>query len=308
MQEGLIPFCTQIDQFLDHLALERRLSAATVAGRRRDLASFQKWCASVRLNRLDRIDSQSIRSYAARLRRDGRGPATIERHLSSLRAFFDYLLEQSALSFNPARDVRAPKKPRPLPKTLSREQAARAVESGPEDTDDLMAFRDHAIIELLYSSGLRRAELLGLDLHAFSSDFSEVRVTGKGSRQRIVPVGKAARSALRSWLAVRDNFAPSGESAFFVGRAGRRLAGSTLARQLHAWAQRAGLETRLHPHRLRHSFATHLLEESGDLRAVQEMLGHARLATTQIYTHVDFQRLAKAYDAAHPRARKKRQS
>lgn len=304
MREPAPGFEDALSRFLDHLRFERRLSPATVAGRRRDLSSFLTWCESVRIGGFERMDSQAIRSYASRLRRDGRDPATIERHLSSLRAWFGFALEQSWMQHNPGVEVRAPRKPRPLPKTLSREQAQRAVEA-PAADDSVEARRDRAILELLYSSGLRRAELLNLSCNDFAADGHEVRVTGKGSKQRVVPVGGPARDAIADWVRVRANLAAPGEKALFVGNNGSRLSASTLAHRLHYWAQRSGLETRLHPHRLRHSFATHLLEESSDLRAVQELLGHARLTTTQIYTHVDFQRLAGVYDAAHPRAKRK---
>jgi integrase/recombinase XerC len=291
-------------RFLDHLRFERRLSPATVEGRGRDLSSFLSWCATNRIDTFARLDAQVVRSYAARLRRDGRDPATLERHLSSLRSWFRFAIEQDWLVHNPATDVRAPKKSRALPKTLTREQARIAVEA-PAAEDSVEARRDRAILELLYSSGLRRAELLNLSHTDFSADGSEVRVTGKGSKQRLVPVGRPAREAIAEWLRVRANLAGAEEPALFVGSNGARLSASTLAHRLHYWARRSGLETVLHPHRMRHSFATHLLEESADLRAVQELLGHARLATTQVYTHVDFQRLASVYDAAHPRARRK---
>ncbi|MGH8516543.1 MAG: tyrosine recombinase XerC [Panacagrimonas sp.] len=304
MKDRAPVFAEALSRFLDHLRFERRLSPATVGGRRRDLSSFLTWCDSVRIVAFGRIDSQAVRSYAGRLRRDGRDPATLERHLSSLRAWFGFALEQGWIRHNPAVEVRAPKKPRPLPKTLSREQAQHAVEA-PAVEDSVEARRDRAILELLYSSGLRRAELLGLSCNDFAADGHEVRVTGKGSKQRVVPVGGPARDAIANWMRVRANLAAPGENALFVGNKGARLSASTLAHRLHYWARRSGLETRLHPHRLRHSFATHLLEESSDLRAVQELLGHARLTTTQIYTHVDFQRLAGVYDMAHPRAKRK---
>ena len=297
-------FADSLTRFLDHLRFERRLSPATVEGRGRDLSSFLSWCATNRIDTFARLDAQVVRSYAARLRRDGRDPATLERHLSSLRSWFRFAIEQDWLVHNPATDVRAPKKSRALPKTLTREQARIAVEA-PAAEDSVEARRDRAILELLYSSGLRRAELLNLSHTDFSADGSEVRVTGKGSKQRLVPVGRPAREAIAEWLRVRANLAGAEEPALFVGSNGARLSASTLAHRLHYWARRSGLETVLHPHRMRHSFATHLLEESADLRAVQELLGHARLATTQVYTHVDFQRLASVYDAAHPRARRK---
>lgn len=296
-----------IAAFLDFLRFERRLARASVEGRGRDLAAFAHWCEHAHLATLARLDTAAVRAYAAQLRRAGRGAATLERHLSSLRSWFAYAIEQGWLAQNPAAEVRAPRKPRALPKTLTREQARSAVEAPGED-EHVLARRDQAILELLYSSGLRRAELLGLRRADFTQDWSEVRVTGKGSRQRVVPVGAPARAALHAWEQVRAQVAHPQETALFVGQRGRALSASALAQRLHLWALRGGLPTRLHPHRLRHSFATHLLEESADLRAVQELLGHARLSTTQIYTHVDFQRLAQAYDSAHPRARRSRPS
>lgn len=292
-----------IARFLDHLRFERRLSPATLAGRSRDLSAFHSWCGTVQIHALTRIDVQAVRSYAARMRRDGRAAPTLERHLSSLRAWFAFCIEQEWLLHNPAAEVRAPRKARALPKTLTREQARSAVEAPGQD-QGLVATRDRAMLELLYSSGLRRAELLGLTRSDFSEDWSEVRVVGKGGKQRQVPVGRPAREALAQWMRVRAHLAGANETALFVGHRGARLSASALSQRLHHWALSAGLETRLHPHRLRHSFATHLLEESADLRAVQELLGHARLSTTQIYTHVDFQRLSKVYDSAHPRARR----
>lgn len=304
MKRAAPGFVDARSRFLDHLRFERRLSPATVAGRGRDLAHFLRWCDTSLITDFTRLDAQVVRSYVARLRRDDFEAATIERHLSSLRSWLGHAVEQDWIAHNPAVDVRAPRKPRPLPKTLTREQAKTAVEA-PAAEDSVLAIRDRAILELLYSSGLRRAELLNLRQEDFSQDVTEVRVTGKGSKQRIVPVGGPAREALAHWSRVRSMLAGPTESALFVGKGGARLSASTLSQRLHYWAQRSRLETRLHPHRLRHSFATHLLEESADLRAVQELLGHARLATTQIYTHVDFQRLAQAYDAAHPRAKRK---
>lgn len=293
--------------FIDRLRDELRLAPASVAGRRRDLASFLTWCERVQVTALTRIDATALRSYVASLRRAQRDPATIHRHLSSLRTWLRWCVEQQWLARNPAAEVQGPSMPRALPRTLSRIQAQTAVEA-PAAADApaaVLALRDSAMMELFYSSGLRRSELMNLDVDFFSADFSEVHVTGKGSKQRVVPVGRPARAALAAWLGVRADLAAVGERALFIGARGRRIGASSIALRLHHWAQVAGLDTRLHPHRFRHSFATHLLEESGDLRAVQELLGHANLATTQIYTHVDFQRLTRVYDDAHPRARRK---
>lgn len=293
----------QLESYLKRLATVRRASKATVDGRRRDLEAFSRYGREAQLPALAQLDTHHVRGYVAWLRRQKRGPATVKRHLSSLRGFFRHLVDHGTLRSNPALEVRAPKSAQPLPKTLTREDAVRLVEA-PRD-DSAIATRDRAILELFYSSGLRLAELHGLDLDAFESDLSEVRVTGKGSRQRIVPVGRKAREALRAWLRERADHADAGERALFVSRLGRRLSRNSIGTRLAHWARRAGLGVRVHPHRLRHSFATHLLEESGDLRAVQELLGHASISTTQVYTHLDFAHLARIYDSAHPRARRK---
>jgi integrase/recombinase XerC len=293
----------QLDAYLKRLTSVRRASKATVDGRRRDLQSFLRYSREAALPALAQLDTHHVRGYVASLRRAKAGSATVKRHLSSLRGFFRHLVEQGALRVNPALEVRAPRQAQPLPKTLTREDAARLVEAPAGDSG--IATRDRAILELFYSSGLRLAELQGLDLDAFESDLSEVRVTGKGSRQRVVPVGRKAREALRAWLRERGDLAPAGERALFVSRLGRRLSRNSIGTRLAYWARRAGLGVRVHPHRLRHSFATHLLEESGDLRAVQELLGHASISTTQVYTHLDFAHLARIYDSAHPRARRK---
>jgi integrase/recombinase XerC len=302
-EKGLRPLFDELETYLKRLTSVRRASKATVDGRRRDLQAFARYGKEAALPPPAQLDSHHVRGYVAWLRRHKRGPATVKRHLSSLRGFFRHLVDHGALRFNPALEVRAPKSAQPLPRTLTREDAARQVEAPADDSGS--ATRDRAILELFYSSGLRLAELHGLDLDAFESDLSEVRVTGKGSRQRIVPVGRKAREALRAWVRERPDHARAGERALFVSRLGRRLSRSSIGARLSYWARRAGLGVRVHPHRLRHSFATHLLEESGDLRAVQELLGHASISTTQVYTHLDFAHLARIYDAAHLRARRK---
>lgn len=200
--------------------------------------------------------------------------------------------------------MRAPKRPRPLPKTLDKDALNAALDHQPDDS--WAAARDHAMIELLYSSGLRLAEVHGLNLDQFTTDLSEVRVLGKGRKERIVPVGTKARTALRHWLRQRPDKLAAGELAVFVSNRGTRLSRSNIGVRLKAWARTSGLDSRVHPHKLRHSFATHMLEESRDLRAVQELLGHANLSTTQIYTHLDFEHLARVYDGAHPRAHRKK--
>ena len=294
----------QLESYLKRLASVRRASKATVDGRRRDLEGFARYSKEASLPALAQLDTHHVRGYVAWLRRQKRGPATVKRHLSSLRGFFRHLVDHGELRANPALEVRAPKSAQPLPKTLTKEDAVRLVEA-PAAGGSGSATRDRAILELFYSSGLRLAELHGLDLDAYESDLSEVRVTGKGSRTRIVPVGRKARDALRAWLRERGDHAAAGERALFVSGRGTRLSRGSIGARLSYWARRAGLGVRVHPHRLRHSFATHLLEESGDLRAVQELLGHASISTTQVYTHLDFAHLARIYDSAHPRARRK---
>lgn len=294
---------SEIESYLNRLRDVRRMSRNTVDGRRRDLKKFTEYCAENGLASPAQLDAHAVRGYVARMRRDQAGPATVRRHLSSLRGLFRHWVDHGLLQANPALEVRAPKQAQALPRTLSKEDTIALVESPSDDTT--IAARDRAILELFYSSGLRLAELHGLNESAFGSDFSEVRVTGKGSKQRIVPVGRKAREALRAWLRLRGDIAPADETALFVSRQGRRLSRSSIQTRLRYWARRAGLGVRVHPHRLRHSFATHMLEESGDLRAVQELLGHANISTTQVYTHLDFSHLAKIYDSAHPRARRK---
>lgn len=298
-------------EYLAHLRSVRRVSPATLAGRAQDLGAFAAWWRE-RGTALEQLDAYHVRGYVGRLRRDRdpvtgkefeRGAATVKRHLSSLRGFCRWLVDAAVLKHNPAVDVRAPKQPQALPKTLTPEAAIALVEA-PAGADGL-GVRDRAILELFYSSGLRLGELHGLNLDAFEADLSEVRVTGKGRRTRVVPVGRKAREALRAWLRERGHFAASKEAALFVSGRGTRLSRGSIAARLKFWARQAGLGVNVHPHRLRHSFATHLLEGSGELRAVQELLGHASISTTQVYTHLDFAHLAKVYDSAHPRARRK---
>ncbi len=247
-------------------------------------------------NALTHID---IRGFAAALHSSGSSPRTIQRKLSAVRSFYHFLQREAQCKLNPALEVRAPKGKKRLPDTLDADQMGRLLEFRVHDS---LSARDKAILELFYSSGLRLAELVGLDLS--SLDFAEhtVRVLGKGSKTRIVPVGRYAIAALKKWLLERSTSADLNETAVFLAR-GRRMSVRSVQLRVAAWARRQGLSVHVHPHMLRHSFATHLLESSGDLRAVQEMLGHATISTTQIYTHLDFQHLASVYEAAHPRAR-----
>lgn len=294
-----------IAEYLDYLRGERRLSPHTLKASTRDLARFAGWAKETGIESLRAMDAHAVRDYAARLRRAGLAPASLQRMLSSLRSFLRYQVRRGRLSHNPAAEVRPPKREHKLPRTLSVEQIEALLNAPPPGA---FTERDAAVAELFYSSGLRLSELAALDLDSFESGFSEVRVLGKGSKERIVPVGAKAREALRAWLRERGDFAGAEEPALFVNRDGARLSARSIQRRLAGWARRAGLDARLHPHRLRHSFASHLLQSGADLRAVQELLGHANLATTQIYTHLDFQRLAQVYDAAHPRAHRVRRA
>ena len=291
-----------IGRYLAHLRTERRLSPHTEAAYQRDLGALTAYCDREKLGHWKQLDNFHVRTFAAREHRDGLGPRSVQRRLSALRGFFDYLIREGVIKANPAAEIRAPKAAKRLPKTLDVDQVASLMER--RATDDL-ARRDLAMIELLYSSGLRLAELAGLDVTDLDLADRTVRVLGKGSKTRILPVGKQAIAALRAWLADRAGFA-KGASALFIGRNGDRLGARAIQKRIGRWATAAGLGVPLHPHLLRHSFATHLLESSRDLRGVQELLGHADISTTQVYTHLDFAHLARIYDESHPRARRRK--
>ena len=288
--------------WLETLEHQRRLSRHTLANYSRALGVLFELKEKTPLGELD---AQQVRRFVARLHATGLSGRTLALTLSAWRGLYGWLARQHGFPANPVQGVRAPKSPRHLPKVLSVEQAQQLLESAPAETPQ--GARDRAMFELLYSSGLRLAELIGLDADDGRLDLKqgEVTVTGKGSKTRTVPVGARAREALRDWLKARALLAAPQERALFVGARGRRIAAGTVQLRLRAWARRQGLGASVHPHMLRHSFASHVLQSSQDLRAVQEMLGHASISTTQIYTHLDFQALAKVYDAAHPRARKK---
>ena len=292
-----------LNAFLQHLQTERRLSANTRLHYRRDLDELNVWCEQAGIGRWEDLDTRHVRQYAAQCHRRGLKGRSIQRRLSALRTFFNYLLREHVVEHNPGLDVRAPRSEQHLPDTLNVDDVNHLLTAGHDDT---LGLRDHAMLELLYSSGLRLAELVALD--PGDLDFAEhmVRVTGKGAKTRVIPVGSKAISALQAWLMVRPRQLAAGETALFTSRNGTRLGHRAVQQRVRQWARRKGIAGNLHPHTLRHSFASHVLESSGDLRAVQELLGHADITTTQVYTHLDFQHLARIYDAAHPRARKTR--
>jgi integrase/recombinase XerC len=292
-----------LQHFAAHMRDERRLSAHTVTNYGRDLASAQAYCDAQGVTRWQQLQPIQVRAWAAELHRRGLSGRSVQRHLSALRSFFRFLISQGVLHSNPAQDVRAPKTARRLPHSIDADRMQFLLDV---KTDNWLSQRDLTMMELMYSCGLRLAELVGLDLQQVDLQSCEARVLGKGSKTRIVPIGRKARDALLAWLPVRAQHCGGGEVALFISRKGARLSARSVQQRFDRWALHCGLDSRLHPHALRHSFATHMLESSGDLRAVQELLGHANLSTTQVYTHLDFQHLAQVYDQAHPRARRRR--
>jgi len=293
----------ELAAFLRNLKTERRFSENTVEAYRRDLEAFIGYCEEVNVRDLSELNALHVRAFAAESHRRGLAPRSIARRLSAIRSFLKDEVTSGRLKSNVALNISAPKPSRRLPSTLDADQVAQLLE---ESDDDPLTIRDLAMLELFYSSGLRLAELVGLDLEDLDFGDQTVRVTGKGNKTRIVPVGRHALEAIRQWLPQRRGIAGAEETALFVSRKGRRIARRSVQARLDRWARARGSARHLHPHLLRHSFASHLLESSGDLRAVQELLGHASISTTQIYTHLDFQHLANTYDKAHPRARRRR--
>ena len=285
--------------YLAYLAHERRLSALTCQHYGRDIDLLLEVAKS---QPFDSLQIHDIRRFIALLHGKGLGGRSLARLLSAWRGFFGYLIQNHSFKNNPCIGLRAPKSPKRLPEALSPDEAARLMDGS--DADPL-AIRDKAIWELAYSSGLRLSEITGLTLTSVSEAEGQVSVTGKGGKARIVPVGREALKAITRWLPLRELLAKSDEKALFIGRGGRRLGARAIQLRLQTWSLKQDMCVSVHPHVLRHSFASHVLQSSGDLRAVQEMLGHASISSTQIYTHLDFQHLAKIYDAAHPRAKRR---
>jgi integrase/recombinase XerC len=306
-----------VARFRRYMNTERRLSAHTDSNYARDLAALVKYCDRNGLEDWTVLDNQHVRVFAAHSHAGGLSPRSVQRRLSAVRSFYEFLLREnqprrgdktvplSGVRRNPAHDVRAPKAAKRLPETLDPDQMARLLDIKADDRPGSFVLRDRAIMELLYSSGLRLAELVGLDMGDLDLAEGMVQVLGKGQKTRLVPVGSVAVKVLKEWLLQRAALAKPEEKALFIGRGGRRLGPRAIQTRVAHWARRQGLSMHVYPHLFRHSFATHLLESSRELRGVQELLGHADISTTQVYTHLDFQHLARIYEASHPRARKK---
>lgn len=293
---------SSISQYLNYLAIERQASKHTISNYTRDLQAWQEYCAMHELQDPQAVQFAHVQQFMAQEHRRGLAAKSVQRRLSAVRSLFNYLTRQGVIKDNPSKGLRPPKAPRKLPQVLDVDEAVRLVEL---PTDGELGLRDRALLELLYSSGLRVSELCSLTWQNLDLDDSLVTVMGKGSKTRIVPVGSHAITALRAW---REQSCPASHSPVFPGRGGAMISSRAIQLRLRHLAQQQGIWKRVYPHLLRHSFASHMLESSSDLRSVQELLGHADIATTQIYTHLDFQRLATVYDAAHPRAKRKKES
>ncbi len=292
-----------LTEFIRHLASEKRHSPRTCDSYQRDLLRLAEWLGRSGFVAWQRVTNHDLRRYVATLSREGLSGRSIARHLSATRRFYQFLLREKLASDNPALDIRAPKSGRRLPRVADVDQLNHLLDGQP---DDPLEVRDLCMFELMYSSGLRLAELASLDLDTVDLRSGEVRVVGKGGKERLLPVGRKAIAAIEAWLTYREALANVGEAALFVSQRGERLSHRSIQARLSRWGISRGADQKLHPHLLRHSFASHMLESSGDLRAVQELLGHADIATTQVYTHLDFQHLARVYDQSHPRARRDR--
>ena len=293
-----------LDQFIQMLRSEKYYSPHTCTNYRRDLNQFRNYLANQGIESWKQVGYSEVSGFAAQRHRQGRKSRTIQRGLSSIRSFYQFLIRNTLVAKNPALEVSAPKSDRPLPKTCDAETIDRLL-SVHDDSDGLQV-RDVAIFELIYSSGLRLAELINIDLDDIDLPQQQLVVTGKGNKTRHLPIGSKAVSAVKRWLKLRQDFTrDSQQSALFLSKQGKRISPRNVQSRLNRLIQRQALDQHLSPHTLRHSFATHMLESSSDLRAVQELLGHVNIATTQVYTHLDFQHLARVYDSAHPRAKRK---
>lgn len=293
----------QLNGFIDYLRYERRNSPRTLTAYHQDLLRLSVYCDKRAIGHWSEVDNYTGRKWLGSLHQHGLSGSSIQRILSGCRSFYRWLIREQYATANPFDLLKAPRHPRKLPDTLDIDAVQQLVAL---KGDDPLTVRDRAILELFYSSGLRLSELVSLNIGDIDLLAGEARVTGKGNKTRVVPVGRYAREAIQQWLAIRTDMSAEAELAMFVSRRGGRLATRSVEKRLKGWAIRQGVNRNVHPHMLRHSFASHMLESSGDLRAVQELLGHQNISTTQIYTHLDFQHLAKVFDKAHPRARRKK--
>ena len=293
-----------IDRFIRHLEFERRLSPLTCKNYRRDLETLAAYCEQSGVGEWKDLDSEHVRAYSAACYRKGLSARSIQRRLSAARTFFRYLVRENEVKKSPVTSVSAPKGKKRLPGNLDADRMARLLDI---PGDGPIVDRDRAILELLYSSGLRLAELTDLNVGDVDMHEATVHVTGKGNKDRIIPVGRQALKALRQWTITRGDLADAEEKALFVSNRGSRISTRSVQSRVKHWAKQQGIDANVYPHLFRHSFATHVLESSHDLRGVQELLGHANISTTQVYTHLDFQHLAQIYDQTHPRARKRKE-
>lgn len=294
------------ERFITYLQDVRRLSPHTISNYKRDLLSLQRYCETNTKDAIETLIEADIRAWASQLHRRGLAGGSIQRSLSAIRSYYNFLGRENGILRNPATSVQAPRKPRKLPRTLDADQVDKYLVF---DSDTAVAYRDSAMAELFYSSGLRLAELAAVNINDIDPQSKLLTVTGKGRKTRTVPIGSTALDAIARWLEVRqpDVAGTTDPGALFTSNRGRRVSVRNIQARLKLQGRKSGMHQDIHPHMLRHSFASHMLESSGDLRAVQELLGHANISTTQIYTHLDFQHLAKVYDAAHPRAKRRKE-
>ncbi|MGG4608229.1 tyrosine recombinase XerC [Providencia sp. Me31A] len=298
--EGLM---THIEAFLRYLRVERRLSPVTIANYRHQLSVIVEMLSSLHIHEWQKVDVAMVRNIAAKSRKSGLQAASMALRLSSLRSFCDWMVLQGNLPANPAKAIQAPKAKKRLPKNMDVDEVSQLLNM---DSGDPLVVRDRTMLEVMYGAGLRLSELVGLDVRHLDLNTGEVWVMGKGSKERKIPMGKTAVSWLQRWLEMRELYEPEDDAVFISTQSGKRISNRNVQKRFEQWGIKQGVNSHINPHKLRHSFATHILESSGNLRGVQELLGHANLSTTQIYTHLDFQHLANVYDVAHPRAKREK--
>lgn len=293
----------QVEAFLRYLRVERRLSPVTITNYRRQLSVIVEMLVSMEIDEWQKLDTTLVRNIAAKSRKSGLQAASMALRLSSLRSFCDWMVHQGELLANPAKAIQAPKAKKRLPKNMDVDEVSQLLNM---DSGDPLVVRDRTMLEVMYGAGLRLSELVGLNVRHLDLTMGEVKVMGKGSKERKIPLGKTAVSWLQRWLEMRELYEPEDDAVFISTQSGKRISNRNVQKRFEQWGIKQGVNSHINPHKLRHSFATHILESSGNLRGVQELLGHANLSTTQIYTHLDFQHLANVYDVAHPRAKREK--